>query len=464
MIARILRTELRRSIAVILGLVTIVSLLVLLHMSNSPALKDMSGWTRQWDSMARWERYWLIEVCAVVLGLGALQGRADHRAKMDELLSTTARPGWRRVGPKVAAAAIVLAVAYLLVLGACAVQVAGNATYNDLAWLPVTLVGLLAVITSAVLGMGIGRLLPSLLTAPILAIVGLFGLASSSGNSGSNETLALLAPELRQPTNAFTTVAASVHLGQAGWFLGLAITGYLLFVVRQWRARVRAFLPAVLGLLTALLILPGTEAAAYPVNRTASALVCTTDAPKVCVTTVNATELPYLAGPARQALAALSTLPNAPTEAIESDPASTEDPERSEYGSASAPAPVNRSAGVLVVDFNEWALDDYTAANALQHNPDRLLSGLLAGAGTQACPSPSWAQATRQDTARAIATAWATGALPTNSESTQATDQAWQQFRALPSAVQRQRITAFRAATMTCHGDLLAILTAGPAS
>lgn len=475
MIGRILRTELRRSIALVLALVTVAILLLLLHMGNSPSLKGMDAWTRQWNSLARWERFWVMSVCPIVLGLGALQGRADHRAKMDELLSTTPRPVWRRAGPKVAAVAIALSAAYLLVMAASAVQVAGNATYLDLAWLPVTLVALLGLVTSAVLGLGIGRLVPSLLTAPVLAIAGLVGLTLLDVQSftATDETPLLLAPELHEPTDAFTTVAASVHLGQAVWFLGLAITGYLLFVVRRWRARLVAFAPAALGLVVALVVLPGTAAAAYPTDRAATALVCADGAPKVCVTAANADELPYLVGPARQALAELSALPNAPTEAVEADPAPETDPAAVGEIDPSLPVvrPVDWSAKALVVDFNDLTLEDYTTSNSLRHDPATLRLALLAGAGTPPCPSATPEHADRQAAARAIAAAWVTGTLRNVDESRRVwaegvgslADQVWHRFRALPAATQKARIVALRSAALTCRGDLLSILTTGSA-
>lgn len=167
---RVLRIELKRSIAPWAGAVVLTSALAFLYLVNAAWWRGTTARTAQWTSMALWTRALLAYLWPLAVGLGALQGLRDHRSKVSELLTTTSRPAWHRAATLAGTTAITLASAFALLVLVGAVQVLPNTEYTHLGWLPISLVGALALVAGAVLGMGAGRALPSALTPPALAL------------------------------------------------------------------------------------------------------------------------------------------------------------------------------------------------------------------------------------------------------------------------------------------------------
>ncbi len=167
---RVLRIELRRSVAPWAGAVVLATALAFLYLLSGPWWKGTALWTAQWTSMALWTRVLLVFLWPLVVGLGALQGLRDHRSKMSELLTSTPRPAWHRAAPLAGPTAITLTSAFAFLVLQGAVQVLADTAYTHLGWLPISLVGALALVAGAVLGMGMGRALPSPLTPPALAV------------------------------------------------------------------------------------------------------------------------------------------------------------------------------------------------------------------------------------------------------------------------------------------------------
>jgi hypothetical protein len=436
---RPLLIELRRSAALWTGILTLGIAFGLFYGFSGPWGKGAEAWTEEWTNLARWMRYHLMLVWPLALAAGAWQGRRDRRAKMDELLSSTPRPALIRVLPPVVAMCLGLAGAYLVLFLIGAVQVAGNASYNDFGWVPILLVGFLALFAGALLGMGIGRVLPFVLTAPVLAVTGLAAMIITSlGSPGSGSALdgavsqqvSLLGPALKNVQNAFTTIATSVSVLQIVWFAALGLTGYALFVFTGPRARLLALIPVVAGAAIVLPLFPSHEGDVVVQDPDAVALVCATGSPRVCVTRMHEDALTELAGPAREALAQLAKLPGPqPTSVVEST--------RSFYRPGPPePAP----AGVMLAHLdNREFIDDSRRA-------------LLAG---QACPYSAdyYADVAR----RTVIASWFEGELasvsrvrPLPADAATIAEPMWESLRALPTGQQAARIAELRAQGDRC--------------
>lgn len=167
---RVLRTELRRSVAPWAGGVILTSALAFLYLVNGSWWTGTTAWTAQWTSLALWSRSLLFYLWPLAVGFGALQGLRDHRSRMVELLTSTPRPARHRAAVPAGATAITLASAYALLILVGGVQVLANTAYTHAGWLPISLVGALFLVAGALLGMGVGRALPSALTPPLLAM------------------------------------------------------------------------------------------------------------------------------------------------------------------------------------------------------------------------------------------------------------------------------------------------------
>jgi hypothetical protein len=354
-----------------------------------------------------------------------------------ELFATTPRAPWRRVLPTVGALALALIAGYVALLVVGGVQVAGTASYFHLKWLPVAGVMVLALVGIALLGMGIGRLMPSMVTPPVLVIA---ALAAEFSLIQTGWPL-LLTPAFEAPDiTVFTTVATPVTLTQALWFAGIGTTGFCLFAAARAGTRVIALLPVALTAAVALPVLSGVDSPVVA-DQGARALVCDDDGPRVCVTRAHADYLPAVLGPAREALALMGKLPAPPTSVVEM---TDEDVQPS-------------SADVVPMFFLSRPADPTTT---------RLR--ILGGVGPETCPSEvTWEGQVRTLTARIITASWFTGKLapvPGSQETWQSAhkeiQQAWQALQALPTAEQPARVAALRDATLHCRDNLRTLLGA----
>src|SRR3954452_17341223 len=83
-----------------------------------------------------------------------------------------------------------------------------------------------------------------------------------------------LAPVLAEPRGSMVTTTASLDIGQAVWFLGLAATGFLLLAVNSARARLLSVLPLVAGAAIAVPLFPAVPGDALTMDRFAVRKVC----------------------------------------------------------------------------------------------------------------------------------------------------------------------------------------------
>jgi hypothetical protein len=435
MATRILGIELRRSAAAwVAGVIAAVGVFVLFA-SNPPF--------GAWMELVIFQRDIMQLTWPLALAAGAWQGIRDSRSKVDELLGTTPRPRWRRMLPVAAAMAIAIVLAYLVMLAGAAFHLRHALAYFPLGAIPIIALGALGMVAAVWLGLAIGSLLPSPLTAPLLAVAGFFGLALSpmflSQDSHEDPGTALLMPYLQGPRDgnfALSMLSARANLAQALWLVALAATGLALFGTRKAGHRMAALLPVVLGAGIVLPMAPDTLTSAWIPDLRATETVCTRDQPVVCSARINSYALERVRGPARQALSILATkLPSAPSRVMIV-------PNKPPEG------PASRDTVMVVVDDVDAVSDD------------ALLWLILDGAGVRPCPELAGKGETDRSyaTAREVVAAWLLDRDPPSTDDRPR--KALAALQALPADEQKARVIAFRDAERACvPGDRLAMLT-----
>jgi hypothetical protein len=457
---RVLRIELRRSVAPWAGAVVLTSALAFLYLVDAGWWRGTTAWTAQWTSLAMWTRSLLFYLWPLAVGLGALQGLRDRRSKMSELLTSTPRPAWHRAAALAGTTAITLASAFALLVLVGGVQVLAHTEYTHFGWLPISLVGALFLVAGAVLGMGAGRALPSALTPPALAMGAFVFTALMHMSLGRTETttatgvqitepnrVSWLSPAVQEVRDVLVTLSASVHVGQTIWLLGMAATGFALLVAATWHARLMALTPVLAGAALALLVLPSDPRRMYVVDEAAAALVC--DGP-VCVTKAHQARLTDLAGPGKEALRLLH-------DAL----------------GGQAPVSVRENATVLP----DGAMPRWSRKTVLFDFDDGIIAGakgeeltraLVAEGMVPGCSPLGWTGTVDDAAAQSVAAGWALGDLkPLGGSPHASSDQiavarpVWKELKALPRAEQLSRINAAHAAALSCEGDALDVLSGG---
>ncbi|WP_405680699.1 hypothetical protein OG239_03725 [Streptomyces sp. NBC_00868] len=447
---RVLRIELRRSVAPWAGAVVLTTALAFLYLVNAAWWRGTTAWTAQWTSMALWTRALLGYLWPLAVGLGALQGLRDHRSKVSELLTTTSRPAWHRAATLAGTTAITLASAFALLVLVGAVQVLPNTEYTHLGWLPISLVGALSLVAGAGLGMGAGRALPSALTPPALAMGAFVFTALLHMSLGTEPNrVSLLSPAVQEVRDVLVTLSASVHVGQTIWLLGMAATGFALLVAATPRARLLALTPVLAGAAIALLVLPSDPRRMYVLDEAAAELVC--DGP-VCVTKTHQARLTDLAGPGKEALRLL-------------------------HGALGSQAPVSVRENTAVLPdgstpqwSRETVLFDFDDDIIAAAKGEELTWALVAKGMVPGCAPVGWSSFGGDEFAQTVAVGWVLGdlrSLPgTGSASLRREVDAkarpvWTELKALPRAEQLSRIDAMRAAALSCKGDAFDALNGG---
>ncbi|MFI6233756.1 hypothetical protein ACIBD9_09380 [Micromonospora sp. NPDC050784] len=458
MTARIFRIELRRSAALGIGVLLLVTGAALL-------LSSTEFFAGRWMQLAVLARSILMVLLPLALAGGAWMGRRDARHRVGELFASTVRPRWQRVVPTAGALAVTVVTAYVLVFVIAAGWVVPTSGYFPSASIVVTAVGVPALIAAGWLGMAAGRAVPRVITAPVLAVVGfvLVGLAPELAMApDTGAEIARFRPEpaamLLLPTinglDDFQTIMTRVSLLQALWLVSLAATGLLLLSAVRRRAIAFAVLPAVLGVAVALPLLPvGGARGAAVVDPVAIELVCDNDGPQVCVRRVHAGLLPDVVGPARQALGMMAAkLPDAPVRAVQTQQVTFwARPDRET-------APARHAADTIVFDtptINRLGRADLSG--------DYFLPSLLEAAWQQECgDQPVLGDVYR---ARMVAAAWLTGRPPAPQprwapEEMALLESAYQALVSLPEAEQRRRMATAREGVLACRDDeLVAIMS-----
>lgn len=456
--SRILGIELRRSVALWVTLL-IAAVGVFVLFASSPPYGS-------WMELAIVQRDIMQLTWPLALGAGAWQGIRERRSRVEELLTTTARPRRWRVLPVAAAMAIAAVAAYLVMFAGGAGHLDRVQGYFSYGTIPLIALGALAMVAAAWLGLAVGALLPSPLTPPALVVVGVVGLSlvPQALVAQPYPGTFLLLPFLQGPRDGGYEVqmlSARANLSQALWLAAVAATGLALFAAGRPRARLAAVVPVLMGVAIAVPVMPRQLAGAWVEDGRATGVVCTADEPKVCVSRVQAHLLDTLRGPAREALTILAAkLPQAPTRVEVRNVVN---------GMPDAPQP----ADLVLVFFGPF---EYVADYA----SDGLLETLLNGAGVRPCVDQLGSDPTRPTdvpppepkpryaAARHAVSQWLLDRSPKPVPKAGSGDpetleiEALAVLRALPASEQQARIVAFRAAELTCaEGDRLNLLTGG---
>ncbi|MEV6597245.1 hypothetical protein AB0M36_10325 [Actinoplanes sp. NPDC051346] len=440
---RVLRINARRSAAPLTLLLLLVAGLICMFVS--PGM-----WAEGWLYLGTAQRTYLILLWPLALALGAWQMRQEHRAQVDELLHTVARPRWQRLAVTAAVQALAVTVAYLVAFAAAAAWIADTATYLPGSVPAMVANGVLSLVAAVWIGMGVGYLLPFLVTAPALAVVG-FGVQISLSVvfRGSEWLGNLLSPYMSRPWDPYYTLPAGFNGGQAIWLAGLAVAGLVLVAAATRRSRLTAIAPLVLGVGLAVAIAPRQDTDSTPWVRdlVGAQMVCADGTPRVCVTKVRTAQLPKMTPLAREALAKVAELPGAPTSAMEDWTLS--------YGDgrdAPGVSPDPNSLEFLVEaggEIRPRAGEDFVP---------RTLRDFLA----RSCPDTTQKQYDEDQAAAEAGGYWLAG-RPTDpaqvlSEPNRVR-QLWDGLQALPRKQALQRIAAVRAAREQCGTSLTDILT-----
>lgn len=409
------------------------------------------GWPGLVNATVLGHRAALALLWPLALTAGVWIGRRDGAAGTAELIGVTPRRPRSRLALRAALLGAGFAAVYLAALA----QTLGLAlldadTYWPSGWPWSLLTGALGIAAAGLLGLALGRLLPSLWTIPATLVLsaGLIVALEIVAQDRPARAFALLPSYLPDTGTAgeFVRFSAATVAGQTIWFVALGTAGFLLYALPS-RPRPAALVPAAAvlatGLAGALLVLP-PAARATTVDAGATTQVCADGTPRVCVTRAYAKTLPELIGPAREALTALSRLPNAPSALVQDEHA---------VGVKTIQDPATVRVR-LTVD----------GTGALVTGGPTLVEDLLDGAGTLRCEDYTTQRAdTRQRAARAVAAFWLLGrstpppAYP--DEERAATARAWDALHAIPPAEQLSRVAALREAGLQCRADLFEILT-----
>ncbi|MDX3698068.1 hypothetical protein PV726_49645 [Streptomyces europaeiscabiei] len=456
---RILRIELKRSVAPWAGVAVLTMTLALLYLVFDEDVPTVTGWTEQWTSMALETRRLLNFVWPLTAGLGALQGLRDHRSRASELFASTPRPTSHRAAVLSAAMAISLAAAFAAVVLVGGVQVLANTSYTHLGWLPISLVGALTAVSGAVLGMGVGRALPFLLTPPavavgmlvftVLADMSLTKVDAATGIPGSEPNLfSLLSPTAQEARDVLLTLSVPVHVGQTIWLCGMAATGFALLTAASLRNRLVALAPVLAGAVIALLVLPSDPRQVYVVDKAAARLVC--DGP-VCVTNTHQARLDDFASPAKDALRMMSNALG--------DQAPVSIRENTEvWPDSSGPHWSRRTA---LFDFE----DDGIAAT----KGEELTRALIATSLVPRCSAYAGSVSSSDVSAQSVAASWVLSEPEPHSsdmaylsrDQQEEIREVYRELTGLPRAEQRSRVTTMYLGAVACKGDPVAALGGG---
>jgi hypothetical protein len=305
MTARILRIELRRSAALWAALVSL------------PLVLSYSQVDQGLSIVANGLRHNLSEgFIPLLLGVGAWQARRDRRSGTEELMGTTPRPRWQRRLAPAAALAVGAGGGLLFLFAGLAAYAGAVGAYVSAVSGPFTAVTGLYLVAAVCFGLAVGRLLPWVLTPPMLVVFGFVAMAAIGFAIDDEGGLPRPGTVLLVPGSGnighFAAASWRVILAQALWAVALAAAGLILYAAGRY-GRLAALLPVALAVVLVVPLLPRYAYQAQVLDRGAVTLVCTPDTPRVCVTRVHHRLLEGMREPGREALAILSAkLPRHP--------------------------------------------------------------------------------------------------------------------------------------------------------
>ncbi|MGH3310876.1 MAG: hypothetical protein ACRDP3_09845 [Streptomyces sp.] len=276
--------ELRRGFGPVIGLAVLVAALVVMFTNTE-------RWQGHWGStIGQLHTIGILLAGPITVGGGCWLGGRERRRGLEELRASAPRGALSQTVAACLPAIVWPALGYLL---AALVTMAATWPYAAAGFPPLTLLAadITAIAALGTIGFVVGRLVAWRLAAPTLAVVGYVGLGMTAYNS--NSAVTWLSPTVghyhlwEQPVWWYGPVLIV-------WTGGLAAAA-LLFVARR-------LVPAaalVAAAVAAAVLLIHTGDGVWKPDRDTSALVCTSDAPKVCVTKLNSEQLPGVAAAAK---------------------------------------------------------------------------------------------------------------------------------------------------------------------
>lgn len=293
---RPLSIELRRGVGVwaALPLAVALALTVLAHPRD---------WGGDWYGWAYYLRTSLIVFGPLVVAAAVWQGGRERRRGLTELLSSASRSPLHRASASLASPALWALAAFAVVALAMAAVTTWHTSYGRPPLL-LALSAAFAVLMFASLGFVAGRLSPSRVTAPLLAVatyVGL-GVASYAGSGW-----AYLSPGV-ELFSGFVPAAWWAPLSILV-FLGVGAAALLLLAATR-----RCLAVPVLGVaILAAVPIGCTGQDAFTPDAAGERLVCADGDPQVCLTRRHADQLPEVAATVQAVLAGL----DAPSPVVE---------------------------------------------------------------------------------------------------------------------------------------------------
>lgn len=296
-IARVSLLEWRRGTGFILAAVLAItgSAMTLLSLSPYTVTGD---WSASGSGIVMWVNTLSILLGPLAASGGAWAGGREHRLGVVELLSAVPRRRWHRNTVTTVVLAVAAAAGMLSAAAVTLVSVGPGSAYFGGRWLLSMTVILLGLAAYVAVGFAAGRLLPRKWGAPV---VGLGAYLVTGGPSYVDPQLAQLVPvgnlaitdvqQLRLPVIALAVL----------WLVGIAGTA---LVAVSARRRVWVLLPtAVAGAAVGSLVMATGADGWTETDPIAVRQVCTSDAPKVCVSWVHQHLLPQITPLARDVLA-----------------------------------------------------------------------------------------------------------------------------------------------------------------
>ncbi|MEV6811833.1 hypothetical protein [Micromonospora sp. NPDC051296] len=267
-------------------------------------------WGGRWAGLANYLRVSMLILCALMIAAGAWQAGRERRRDIDELISSTPRPGWQPLVVAWLAVALAGTAGVLVAFSGAAVLVARVATYAGGGWWRTLVVGVIALGAATALGVLVGRLVPLRVAAPIAGLSAYLALAI--GTYWDTKAGAWLSP-VYSGWPPYSVVPGRVTALQAAWLL--ALTALLLAAAA--RRRLAAMLAGGLAVAVVIPIITGPTAHRLPADPGAVELVCTSTGPQVCLSRINAFLLDDVARVVQPILARLDGIPGAPQRAVD---------------------------------------------------------------------------------------------------------------------------------------------------
>ena len=214
-----------------------------------------------WLGLALTLRESLVILMPLAVGAGAWQGARARLRGVDELEGCAPRPRALIAAVQFGALAAPAVAAYVLLHAGAAVALrdAGSLAASAPA---AAAIGALSLVAAVLVGLALGRLMPSRLTAPVLIVV-LAGVLFVLGTyEAGGSMVALLGPAIQLAPGA-DAIRADVTVSQVLWFTALAAGAAVLLVARSLIARASAVALVAAAAVAALALLPSAGATAF---------------------------------------------------------------------------------------------------------------------------------------------------------------------------------------------------------